>query len=169
MLPRAFVYFSFRIAEKRADFVHFRPFHSGPGRDVRLRSDPPGGRHRGPIRDVRPGTVALVGAPTNLSATRKVVRELRAAERISPDLAGLVQLAICSAEILDDALEADTPAYALSALVRTHRDSLVTLLDRAVTYQSDALDELDELLARAMTPSPGTRGNDDAPGATPWS
>jgi hypothetical protein len=105
--------------------------------------------------------VGLVGAPTNLSATRKMIRELRAAERISPDMAGLVQLALTSAAVLDDALTADTAAYAVASLVRAHHDMLVTLSDRCVVYQSDALDEM---LARAMMPTPGTP-NGSAP---PW-
>jgi hypothetical protein len=42
--------------------------------------------------------------------------------------------------------------YALANLVRVHRDTLVTLAERAEVYESDALDEL---LARAMAPMPG--------------
>jgi hypothetical protein len=82
-----------------------------------------------------------------------MVRGLRAAERLSPAEAGFVQLSLTSAAALDDALAADTAPYAVAGLVRAHRDALVTLTQHAQVYQPDALDDL---LARAMTPTPGT-------------
>jgi hypothetical protein len=90
---------------------------------------------------------------SNLSATRRTVRGLRAAERLTATEAGFAQLALTSAAALDDTLAADTAPYAVASLVRAHRDALATLADHAQVYEPDALDAL---LAAATKPTLGT-------------
>jgi hypothetical protein len=52
-----------------------------------------------------------IAVATNLSATRRTVRALRATERLTDANSGLVTLALTTADALDDALSGAAKAY----------------------------------------------------------
>ena len=74
---------------------------------------------------------------TNLSATRRTVRALRASERVGEADAGLIRLAETTAAALDNATKDDAPAYAVAKAATAHREALKTLIDYTWTQPPD--------------------------------
>jgi hypothetical protein len=101
-----------------------------------------------------------MGSRTNLSATRRTIRTLRATERLGEVDAGAIQLAETTAAVLDDALAADTPAYAVAKLSAAHGAALRALLEYA--EPAPALDTFDAFMAEISTPTQGHSTTQDA-------
>jgi hypothetical protein len=94
-----------------------------------------------------------MGAVTNVSATRRTVRALREAERLTEADAAMVQLVRTTARALDDAVASGEKAYGIGKASTSHREALKTLLDYA---QPEPPDSFDVFLAELRMPTPGT-------------
>jgi hypothetical protein len=103
---------------------------------------------------------------SNFAATRRMVRALREAERLDETTAGFVQLALSAAADYDEARRADTPAYALAQLNRTHREALAALVEHARPVTTDAMDKF---LADLATAGPGTEQEWHGQNGSSWS
>jgi len=96
-------------------------------------------------------------AATNLSATRRTLRALRRADRVTDAQAALATLALSTARALDDVLAGDGPSYAIAQTARAHLLTLQALLEQPEPATPDTIDQL---LADIMRPGAGAS---DAP------
>jgi hypothetical protein len=91
---------------------------------------------------------------TNLTMTRRTIRALRRAERLTDTDAGLARLALTTAQALDDVLAQGEKAYAVAQASRVHLLALEALLALPAPVDSDA-DGFDNWLAEISRPGPG--------------
>jgi hypothetical protein len=89
---------------------------------------------------------------SNVSSTRRTVRALRAAERLTDANAGLVTLALTTAAALDDARSGSAKAYEIAQLARCHLSALEALERSPEPMVPNGLDRL---LADLATPGFG--------------
>ena len=92
-----------------------------------------------------------MGSKTNLSSTRRTVRELRQAQRLKGVDAALICLAETTVAALDDAKRADAPAYAVAKAATAHREALRFLLENALVAEPH--DDFDAFMRTISTPT----------------
>lgn len=92
-------------------------------------------------------------AASNLSSTRRMIKALRASERITESNIAVATLALTTAQSLDEVLASGTKHYTVDRLARVHLAVLQALEDAPAP---DGPDTFAELMAAITTPTPGT-------------
>jgi hypothetical protein len=97
-------------------------------------------------------------AATNLSATRRTLRALRRAQRLTDVHAALATLAVSTARALDDVLAGSERRYVIAQIARAHQLALEALL---AAPEPTAPDAIEQLLAEIMHPDAGSFATPD--------
>jgi hypothetical protein len=98
-------------------------------------------------------------AATNPSTTRRQIKALRQAKRVTESNIAVAQLALSTARGLDEVLASGTKHYTVDRLARAHVSVLLPLAEAPGPGEPDAWDEL---FRPFTTPTPSTY--DDASG-----
>jgi len=96
--------------------------------------------------------IEVMPTASNLSSTRRTIKALRTAERITESNIALATLALTTARALDEVLASGTKHYTVDRLARAHL-SVLQALEAALG--PEAPDAFAELLSEITTPTPG--------------